>query len=63
MKCGVCQKKLRAGFEFQCKCQEYFCIGHLVGSTHDCKYNHHEEFKLNLSKKLPLTIGERIKRI
>jgi predicted nucleic acid binding AN1-type Zn finger protein len=48
-KCMVCKKKIM--FSGKCKCENYYCEKHRF--THDCKFEHFKNHKINLEKNNP----------
>ena len=52
-RCWVCDKKLRFGSAFQCRCDYYFCGLHRYSDKHECKYDYKGDGASTISKANP----------
>jgi len=62
-KCKECGKKIPALLVdmYRCKCLKLYCSSHL--QAHDCKFNHFENHKENISKTLEQIVSKKIEKI
>ena len=60
--CFYCKKKKKTLF-FKCKCNEYFCLCHLLPETHKCSFDFKKEGKEILIKKNPKIVNEKVIKI
>lgn len=62
-RCLTCNKKLTLPTEFLCKCSGIFCTNHRFPDSHQCTFNHKEQWKKSLEEKNPQIVAEKISKI
>lgn len=62
MKCHHCSKKIK-GIEFDCKCNNKFCVKCRYPETHKCTFNYKTQQKTKLEKELIRVVPDKLVRI
>ncbi len=52
-RCNYCNKKLGL-MEYKCKCENKFCITHLLPEIHNCTYDHKKDSLNKLKKEVEI---------
>lgn len=62
-RCEMCNKKLSLPTQFLCKCAGIFCTNHRFPDSHQCTFDHKEQWKKSLEEKNPQVVAEKISKI
>lgn len=62
-RCATCNKKLSLPTQFLCKCAGIFCTNHRFPDSHQCTFDHKEQWKKSLEEKNPQVVAEKISKI
>ena len=62
MRCHFCNKKIKGGIEYTCKCQNTFCAKCRLPESHRCTYNFKND-KQKLMKQLVKIEPQKILKI
>ena len=62
-KCFTCNRRLNLTTEFQCKCDQQFCLKHRYPDMHSCQFNHKAIWKKSLESKNPAVCYNKIEKI
>lgn len=65
-RCSVCNIKLKLlSDRYDCSCdpQKVFCVSHRIKEFHDCSTINKEKLRSELALRLPLVVGEKIRKI
>ena len=62
LKCFFCKKKKKTLF-FKCKCNEYFCLCHLLPEKHTCTFDFKKEGKEKIKLENPKVFNDKIIKI
>ena len=59
-RCAHCNKKLGIANQFQCRCQNLYCIKHMHSFNHQCTFNYKQFHKEQLIKENPKIDKEKL---